>query len=100
MHSNSDQEIRISDDSESSTTTNEQSLNLEHEIVVKPKKKKIKSLTSKRLCTFNKEWLKDPIYENFLRQCQTSKYFVFTIYIVFSLIFYFDLFIKIFFDIK
>jgi len=38
MHSNSDQEIRISDDSESSTTTNEQSLNLEHEIVVKPKK--------------------------------------------------------------
>jgi len=67
IHSNSDYEIEVSDDPDSSTIVNE--------TAVLPKKAKIKSLKSKRRCTFNTKWLKDPVLQDFLRQYKTNKYF-------------------------
>ncbi|CAF4554531.1 unnamed protein product, partial [Rotaria magnacalcarata] len=37
--------------------------------------KKISSSKSKRRCIFNQQWLKDPKYAPFLRECRANKYF-------------------------
>ncbi len=68
MNCNNNQEINISNDSES--TTDERSLEPEHQKVIE----KNELFKLKRRCTFNKEWLKDPLYKEFLSECQTNKY--------------------------
>jgi hypothetical protein len=76
MELNEDCEIEISEDSESeaTATTGEESSSFRDKPATDIKKK-VSSSKSKRRCIFNQQWLKDPKYALFLRECQTNKYF-------------------------
>ncbi|CAF5193030.1 unnamed protein product, partial [Rotaria magnacalcarata] len=77
MAYNNDYEIEISDDSEATTTTTTdvESSSFRDKPATNIKEKKISSSKSKRRCIFNQQWLKDPKYAPFLRECRANKYF-------------------------
>ena len=77
MELNEVNEIQTSEESEVETTTivNKSSSSLTKSTVNNKQKKKINlSSKSKRHCTFNKNWLKDPKYSTFLREYRTDSY--------------------------
>jgi hypothetical protein len=76
MELNEVNEIQTSEESEVETTTT--TLNTSPSFLTKSavnnkQKKKINlSSKSKRHCTFNKNWLKDPRFSSFLTECRTN----------------------------
>ncbi|CAF4522290.1 unnamed protein product, partial [Rotaria magnacalcarata] len=57
------------------TTTDVESSSFRDKPATNIKEKKISSSKSKRRCIFNQQWLKDPKYAPFLRECRANKYF-------------------------
>ncbi len=77
MELNENNEVQISEESEmeitTTTTVNKSSNSLKNSIVNNKQTKNISSSSkTKRRCTFNKNWLKDPKYSTFLRECRTN----------------------------
>ena len=71
---NKDDEIEISGNSEA-TTAAEECPSFEEKSNTNIKEKRTSSSKLKRRCAFNQQWLKDPKYAVFLRECPVNKYF-------------------------
>ena len=71
---NKDDEIEISGNSEA-TTAAEECPSFQEKSNTNIKEKRISSSKLKRRCAFNQQWLKDPKYAVFLRECGVNKYF-------------------------
>jgi hypothetical protein len=77
MDLNNNIEVEVSDDSgsESRITTAEQSPGFRNQRKTIEMKTKINSSSKpKRRCTFKKEWMNNPDYKGFLKECRIDKY--------------------------
>ncbi|CAF1348918.1 unnamed protein product [Adineta steineri] len=66
-------ELETSEDSEATTSKEISCFRDQPTINIKEKNISLSS-KSKRRCVFNKQWLNDPKYASFLRECRTDKY--------------------------